>query len=179
MYNGIDERKNEYEVNDLHIIKKYFKSFIRIFRIDKRLLLALDSTYRGCTSYYWKVAFLMYAAALESILSYSHERGITKRLAKSYACLMIDNKKGRDKLFKEFCFLYDIRSKIIHGTYRKRSKSNMLYLSRIANMVRMIWQKILFDNNLLSVLEKNDLQREVFFRNTIGSYTPPKILLIH
>jgi len=176
MYNGVDKNKNEYELDDLNEIKEYFKSFVKILRTNKRLLLALDSTFRGCTSYYWKVAFLMYAAALEAVLTYSRERGITRRLAKSYACIMSDKNPIRDKLYREFYYLYDIRSEIMHGSYKKRrSRSSMKNLSRISVLVRMMWQKILSDKKILIELEKNDSQREMFFKSIIGNYSSPKI----
>ncbi|HSW53882.1 MAG TPA: hypothetical protein VLH59_02225 [Ignavibacteriaceae bacterium] len=176
VYNNIDIRKTQYDLKDLDTIKKYFRSYKKIFRTNKRLLLALDSTYRACTTYSWKVSFIMYTTALEAILAYSRNRGITKRLACSYACFISDNNSVRDKLYREFYYLYNLRSEIIHGTYKRRKiKSNLKNLSRVAFLVRNIWQRILRDKTYLFEFEKDDNQRELFLKSFMGNYSPPKI----
>jgi len=106
LFNKYEGRKTNYTFDDFSEIKTYYTSLIKIFKTNKRLSLALDNTYRACTTYNWKVAFLLLTNALESMFTYSREKGITRRLAKSYACFMTTDKKNRDNLFREFYNLY-------------------------------------------------------------------------
>ncbi len=113
----------------------------------------------------WRLALLMYSTAFEAILTYKRGRGITERLSKSLACfLAIDQSKQRI-LYYKFKDLYNIRSDIIHGKYLKRSnsKSNLKKLEEITDLLRQVWQKIIQDKAIISILESDDNIREVFF----------------
>ena len=176
MYNSIDNRKTEYDVKDFERIKKYFNSYVRILRNNKRLLLALDRTFRACTTDSWKVSFIMFTNSLEAILTYSRDPGVTKRLSKLYACFISEKNLIKDKLYKEFYNLYNLRSEIIHGAYkRKRSKNNLKNLSRVSDLVRSIWRKILLDKTFLLEFEKDDKHREIFLKSFMGIILHPKL----
>ena len=146
-------------------------------RDNGRLHMAIVNTFRACQAYQWAVGFLLYAAAFECILTYERGPGITKRLARAYACLMDDEKKRRDYFYRKFVDLYNIRSEIIHGNQRKysRANSNIKKLSELTDMLRMLWQKILNDKKLLITLESNDDTRKTFFKRIQSGYTMPRV----
>ena len=76
----------------------------------KRLWNALVLTSAGCMTIRWQVAFMNFSSAIETILTYKKGAGITKRLAKSYACLTERNKRERNKEYRRFIKLYSNNS---------------------------------------------------------------------
>ena len=175
-FNRVDDNINFFNLGDLQNISTYYNSFCRINRHNKRLYIAKLNTFRGCLSYHWVVAFILYSSALEAILNYKRGYGLTKRLAKAYACLLANQKRERDALYKNFAMLYGIRSDIMHGKHRKWAKAqgNLKKLSELAILLRQLWQKILSDKDLESTLDKDNSARETFFKRLQKGYaTPP------
>ncbi|MBN2438342.1 MAG: hypothetical protein JXL20_07035 [Deltaproteobacteria bacterium] len=174
-YIRVDSNDNCFDLHDLENVKIFYNAFCRIIRRNKRLYIAQINTFMGCQQYHWEVAFLLFSAAFEALLNYQKGPGVTKRLAKTIACLMEDNKRKRDSLFKKFKNLYNIRSDIMHGKQRKaqRADGNLEKLSELSSLLRNLWQRILTDKNLQIILEADDNIREAFFKKIQSGYSVP------
>ncbi len=172
-YNKMDVNKDEYTLNDLKKIKEYFLALEGVTVTNGRLQTALANTFYGCVSFNWKIAFLLYSAAIEAILTYKKGYGITERLAKSYACTSETDLVKRRQEYNDFKFLYNIRSKIMHGEVSNNSSDdNLLNLSKYENSLRKLWQVILPDLSLTSDLEKSDSEREIHFLSIEDDFIP-------
>ena len=172
-FNRIDINENYFNLHNLENVNIYYNSFCRGIRKNKRLYIAQLNTFMGCQAYHWQVAFLLYSAAFEALLNYKRGYGLTKRLAKTNACLMESTKYERDSLFKKFEKLYDIRSDLMHGKQRKsrRDNGNLIKLSELSSLLRHLWQKILIDKDLQTTLEADDNIRKEFFERIQTGYS--------
>ena len=134
----------------------------------------------------WQVAFMSFSSAVEAILTYNKGGGITKRLAKSYACLTERKKRERNKEYRRFIELYGIRSDIIHGRVHRLRKTQkksvearrIEYLIDFSNLLRKLWIGVLSNKSAITELEKKDSSREVFFQKVEKGYSPPKVKII-
>lgn len=123
-FNKFDQNKEFFSLTDLEKVNEYYRCLIRIKRNGARLFAALSNTFMGCLQYNWKASYLLFAAALEAMLTYSSAPGITNRLSKAFACLMSSKKTDRDRHYRRFYRSYQIRSDLMHG--RMRKKRNLL-----------------------------------------------------
>jgi len=154
-------------------IKNAFRNFdllVPIWKRKKRLSDALIMTVAGCMSFRWQIAYISFASAVETLLTYQEGAGITKRLAKSYACLMETNIKKRNAEYKKFRKLYKIRSDIIHGRMRRIAKTTkhkadklLTILADFSSLLRNLWGKIVVNKFIPYELEKGDNLRSLFF----------------
>ena len=174
-YIRVDSNDNSFDLNDLENVKIFYNAFCRIIRRNKRLYIAQLNTFMGCQQYHWEVAFLLFSAAFEALLNYQRGYGVIKRLAKANACLMEQTKYKKDSLFKKFEKLYNIRSDIMHGEQKKRQRTdgNLKKLSELSSLLRNLWQKILTDKDLQTILEADDNIREAFFKKIQSGYSVP------
>lgn len=164
---------------NIHLIKP-------IILKKKRLWNSLVLTAAGCMTTRWQVAFINFSSVVEAILTYKKGRGITKRLAKSYACLTERNKRERNKEYRRFIKLYGIRSDIVHGRIHKLRKTpkksvkerRIEYLIDFSNLLRKLWICVLSNKLIVTELEKKDSSREVFFQKVEKDYSPPKVKII-
>jgi|GEM_PF-1450478 len=170
-------------------IKETFENIKLIRAIilkKKRLWNALVLTAAGCMTIRWQVAFINFSSAVETILTYNKGGGITKRLAKSYACLTEKGKRKRNREYRRFIKLYGIRSDIVHGRGHKLRKTKnksveerrIEYLDDFSNLLRKLWICVLSNKSVVKELEKRDSSREVFFQRTENGYSPPKVKII-
>jgi len=166
--------------DSLAITSKFYKEIFRIYKKDKRLQTAIVNTYFGCVTFQWKVAFICFSAALETMLMYGRGPGITKRLAKTYACLTEQTKRQRNKAYRQFIKLYGIRSRIIHGEYRwlKKPDRNLTHLSNFSDLLRRLWRIVLSSKEYCRELEKGDEKRRLLFGKIEAGYIPPKVKII-
>lgn len=152
----------------------------------KRLWNALVLTAAGCMTTRWQVAFMDFSAAIETILTYKKGGGITKRLAKSYACLTERKKGERNKEYRRFIKLYGIRSDIVHGRIHKLRKTpkksveerRLEYLIEFSDLLRKLWICVILNKSVVAKLEKKDSSRKVFFQNIEKGYIPPNVKII-
>ena len=139
-------------------------------RMNDALLLALA----GCWSNRWQVALICYAAATEAILTYSTGGGLTRRLAKSYACLVETDKAARDTAYLAFKNAYESRSDVMHGrTHNVADADRLPTLAIFAEILRNLFAAVVASPSLAKTLEDTDAQREVFFSSIEIGYTPP------
>jgi len=172
-FNKMDNNKSEYTVDDLQKIKEYFKMLESITIANGRLHTALSNTFQGCVAFNWKTAFLLYSAAIEALLTYERGSGITKRLSKSYACLVETDILKREQEYDNFSKLYNIRSDIMHGNVNNNlPDDNLLNLSKFSIMLKKLWQIILSDFNLIQILEKQDTDRKIYFKKLENTFNP-------
>ncbi len=131
-----------------------------------RLRNALVLSFQGCLSKQWQVAFTCFAAAAETILSDSTERGLSRRLAENFASLTATDEAGRKDARARFRRLYGIRSVIVHGRAHGRREAgiNLKDLAEFSDLVRGLWRNVLEDPNARAALEGSDEQRRLFFR---------------
>jgi hypothetical protein len=167
--------KGRVEPKHLQEMTRYVDAMIAIYTARKRLRNSLVLTLRGCKTIDWQVAVVCFSAAAEGLLTYERGPGLTRRLAKSYACLVETTKQRRDRAFKTFSDSYDVRSDIMHGraTHRRSPKKNLKDAARLSDMLRRLWKAILSQPTVLNALEKNDVDRKRWFGNLERGYAPP------
>lgn len=170
------QARNEIKTIHLTKVQGIVDNLISIYIADKRLRNSLVLTIKGCFSIDWRVAFICFSAAAEGILTHEKGPGITKRLAKSFACLTKKAKKQRDPAFRKFEHSYNIRSDIMHGRITgstMRNGDKLKELAKLSNSLRMLWRTILSSQNIASELEKEDKGRKAFFSKIESGYTLP------
>lgn len=169
----------EPQIKTKHLRKicAYFDSIRSIYISGKRLRTSLVLTFNGCITRYWQAAFICFSAAAEGILTYKKGRGITKRLARSFACLTKTTKHERDSAYRAFFHSYNIRSDIMHGRtmHLNVPAKNLRELAKFSNLLRKLWKTILSSKIITTVLEKSDTDREAWFARKEKHYKIPKI----
>ncbi len=107
--------------------------------------------------------------------SYSEDPGLTKRLAKSFACLVSETMDGRDARYQEFLKFYDVRSDIVHGRAHEHHESsqNLENLEHFSDRLRLAWQRVLSDSGIQEILEQGDTARKSWFTSRECGYTAP------
>lgn len=159
---------------DLAAAASYYRVLQNLCCARGRLNDACLLTLTGCWSHYWQVALICHAAATEAILTYSTARGVTRRLATAYACLVEARAPDRDRALREFSDLYSLRSDIMHGRSQDVPKDDRLpKLARFNDMLRRLWHMVLSSPELVCVLEGTDTQREKYFLALQAGYKPP------
>jgi hypothetical protein len=158
-------------------VNQYVSSIMSIYLDRKRLYNSLILNLSGIFSISWQVAFICFSAAMEAILTYSKGRGITERLAKSFACFTESDKSKRDLAYNKFVDLYKVRSDIMHGRAMDyfNANNNLKNLNGFEILLRKVWQTILASKDFILELEKSDTEREKFFANIEKGYQPPNV----
>lgn len=165
---------NQFTKEELETASKYYSRMLIIYNNKGRLNDALILTLAGCWAHYWQAALITYAAAAETLLTYSTAHGLTRRLASSYACLVCRTKKQRDAAFNNFRTLYRIRSDLVHGRAHTVAKSTRLkHLQELADLLRKLWRRVLLSKRVTKALEGSDSQRDSYFRTISAGYQPP------
>jgi hypothetical protein len=163
-----------FEDQDLQSASTFYAILAQLCCARGRLNDALCLTLSGCWSHRWQVALICYAAAAEAMLTYDTVKGITNRLAKSYACVTETLTAQRDAAFQEFVDLYDVRSDIMHGrTHNITANDRLPTLVRFRDVLRRLWQTVLSSPHLIAVLEGTDAQRKVLFQALEQDYAVP------
>lgn len=169
--------RNQVSSEDLEAVRPCLEAMLSIGEKQGRLWQALVLMYTACATVQWHVAFVCHSVGAETLLPYSRERGLTKRLATSCACLLRDRASERDVLFQEFSALYDTRSDIVHGrlhALKATPQEKVDRLARLEDIMRELWRCVLTRRDWIVELEKDDRSRRSFFSQTESGYTPPK-----
>lgn len=162
---AIDERFEDDDLQEASRLFSTMQQIDRAGRLNTGLVLTLD----GCFQHRWQSALALFAAAAESLLTYSTSRGLTKRLANSYAILVGGDEPSRDEGFNEFVGCYRVRSDVVHGRSALVPASERIpLLIRWQRLLRRLWRRVLGDPAALSALEGSDAMREEFFRAKIA-----------
>ena len=152
-----------------------FDKLRMVYLDDKRLRDSLVLTLRGATNHSWQVACVCLSAAAEAMLTYSPERGLTKRLATSFACLRKTEKASRDEQYHRFERLYQVRSEIMHGRVTARLlDGNLAHLADFSDLLRELWAIVLDDEAVRRELDKPDPERQKFLQARGDGYSPPQ-----
>lgn len=167
-------------IDELTQTSSIYRQLLRIYKSNKRLQTAMVNSYYACTTYQWKVGYICLSAALEAMLTYKRGLGITKRLAKSYACLTEHKKSQRNKAYRQMIKLYGIRSRIMHGETRglRNPDRNLQLLSEFSGVLRKLWQTVLSNKDICRELEKGDQKRRLFFKTIEAGYNEPYVKII-
>ncbi len=161
---------------DVRIASTYYPELEKLCRARGRLNNAMVLTVSGCWSHGWQTALICHAAAAETILTYATGRGLTRRLATSYACIVASDSAGRDAAFAEFSSLYSARSDIVHGRMHNIARTDTLpTLLRFQNLMRRLWSAVLVSKELFSALELDDAGRQAYLLRIETGYTAPGI----
>lgn len=165
---------DQFDDRDLRSASTYYEALRDLLCNRGRLSDALLLTLSGCCSHHWQVALVCYAAAAETLLTYSTDGGITKRLATAYACLVATQPNRRDAAFQDFRALYSIRSDIMHGrTGHVAATDRLPTLAKFADMVRTLWREVVSSVPLITALEGTDAERKAYFNKICDRYSPP------
>jgi len=129
---------------DLEVASSYLAILRKMVIASPRAKATLLLTLHGRTAHAWQVAFICFAAALESALTYFGERDgqITERLARAYVAIIDPPAERREEIHKEFKRLYGVRSKIVHeAAYdRKDAQKNLDDLAKLTDLLRSLWR---------------------------------------
>jgi len=170
-----DTTEPAFDTSDLQTAATYYRVLAAVNGAGGRLSDALVLTFSGCVARHWQVALVCFAAAVETVLTFDSSSGITKRLAKTYACLMESEPSRRDAAFIEFRKLYAVRSDVVHGrTGNIAAAERLPMLASFANIVRRLWRAVLQSHGLIPILEKADDQRRVYIETLYSGYVPPR-----
>ncbi len=161
--------------NVLRKVNEYTVSLVNIYLSRKRLYNSLLLILSGKFSISWQVAFICFSAAMEAILTYSDAPGITRRLAKAFACLSETVNSNRNSAYKRFMELYKIRSDIMHGRAMNYfdANINLKNLNNFELLLKKVWETILSSECFILELEKSDAERKSFFDKIENGYQPP------
>lgn len=160
---------------DVRKASSYYSKLEELCRTRGRLNNAMVLMVSGCWSHGWQTALICHAAAAETILTYATGRGLTRRMATSYACIVASDSPSRDAAFAEFSTLYSARSDIVHGRMHNIARTDTLpTLLRFQNLMRRLWSAILVSNELLSALELDDAGRQAYLARIETGYTAPR-----
>lgn len=170
------QAKDKIETKHLEEMIGHVNALVAIYAARKRLWNSARLTFNGCTTISWQVAFISFSAAAEGILTYSTAFRITHRLAKSFACLTRATKGQRDSAYRAFTHSYSIRSDIMHGRAMKLGPPtrNLKELAKFSDLLRELWKNILSSKAIITELEKDDANREIWFTGQERGYKPPK-----
>jgi hypothetical protein len=157
------QAREDIRTHDLATVKAILSPLRSVYTARLRLRNALGLTFRGCVASEWQSAFVCFAAAMEALLTYSHEPRLTE-LADAYARL-VGPDDGIDETRTAFKRLYAIRSDIVHGRASDRSapSQNVADLAAFSDLLRRLWRAVLESQELRAVLESDDGQRKEFF----------------
>ena len=158
------EEAESFSTQDIALASTLFFGLCEVYRRRGRLSNAMILTMTGCWSHYWQAALISHAAAIEAILTYSTEPGITRRLATSFASLVEDTPDGRRTAKEHFIELYNIRSDAMHGRVHNLEEGQRLpSLSSFQGLLRDLWKVILANVQSVEALEGDDAERREFF----------------
>jgi len=162
------------KTSDLRLASFHYRALEALYKARGRLSNAIVLTVAGCWSHGWQTALICHASAAETILTYATGRGLTRRLATSYACIVASDTSGRDAAYKEFVDLYSARSDIVHGRMHNITKNDTLpTLIRFQNLMRRLWTAVLGSGPLTSALELDDSRRAAHLLPLQSGYTAP------
>lgn len=149
---------------DLDVVTRILPALRDVYVAGRRLRNAVVLTFRGCVSVSWQVAFICFAAAVETMLTYSSEPGVTERLARAYGRLTAGSASDRKAARERFKKVYAVRSDIVHGRIHDRARpdQNLTDLAECSHLVRGLWRTVLESDELRAVLERDDAERRVF-----------------
>ena len=165
---------DEINIPDLQMASYYYPVLHDRCCARGRLNDALVLTLAGCYSHQWQVVLICHAAAAEALLTYDTGPGVTRRLSKSYACLVETQQAQRDMAFREFSRLYSARSDVMHGrTHKVPSTGRLPTLAQFEGMIRNLWRAVLSSPQVSTALEGTDAQRKAHFLALQSGYTPP------
>jgi hypothetical protein len=170
--------KGHVEVNvsdaDLEFARRVYGAYAAMCQARGRLNDALILTLAGCCAYWWQESLICHAAAAEAVLTYSEERGVTRRLAKTFACLTESEPRKMNAAFQEFVSTYKTRSDIIHGRTHKVAEGQRLEeLHRFQTLLRRLWSVVCESPSLIADLDGSDSRRWANFEVLEQGYTPP------
>jgi hypothetical protein len=152
----------------------YFPILLAICKARGRLNNALVMTCYVSWARHWQPSLMASAAALEALLTYSKDRGLTERLAITYACVTHVLTPDRDVAFREFKLAYSTRSDVVHGRIHSVKVGDRFpMLEKFQSVLRVTWTRILSDQSLMDALEGDDSVRRVELVRRIGSYVAP------
>jgi hypothetical protein len=163
---------------DLEVTATYFGRLALIALAGGRLRNALFLTLRGREASSWSVSFILLAAAVEALLTYSEQRGLTRRLARAFACITEIDQTSREEAYIEFRRLYVVRSDIAHGRAFHRDKDqqeNIADLAKLENRLRTLWRCIIDRPTYQAALETDDTGRITFFAALEKDLVEPKL----
>lgn len=150
----------EFSTNDLNEIKNVFNALSNFEMVAPRTKHAVNFLFLAYTSYYWMEVFIILMTTIETLVSPSDERQITKRIIKRVRGIINDPKICSGNKIKD---LYDLRSNIVHGRILENNnfEEHKNDLNDLQLIVLTAFQKIL--SNDFKSIYKNEESKEKFF----------------
>ncbi len=152
----ISHSSDKYTLSDKEIIE--LNKLIKTYEIPFKkyyLQLALDNLVSSKTTNLKELKFLLLMIGFESLFNKGHQQ-ITHTIARHTALLMGNTKKESNTLYDEIKEFYNIRSKIVHGSYKTVAKRAIKKedIIKLRNLLRACIKKIY----------KLDLEKKELFR---------------
>lgn len=173
-------------LSKLKNIGNYILRINDVYFDHKRVNLSLLYTFDSCLLQNWDAILILMVTAFESILFHNAhinkilqnklKWGITKKLSWAFAILSESNDSKRQSAFKEFKYIYKIRSDLIHGkTFIVKYGNSFRNLDDIAkcrDMLRKLWQVILNSEEIIENLSGDDKVRCEYFKKVANGWMP-------
>lgn len=106
---------NPFTVDDLRIIDKGFSNLLKMDSISNRTHNALYFLYLGFFNFHWFASFIFLMSALEAVFSKEERGEATKTICSRVSSFLNSKPKCT---YKDIDFLYDIRSRMLHGNIK-------------------------------------------------------------
>lgn len=149
-------------------LRQAIQNYRRLIRIgsNSRLELALSLSVESTWVHRWSPGILLAASAVESMLTYTTERGsVTARLKTAFSGFMGGTKEERAAALLRIERAYGKRSEIGHG--RPSSSTAVGRLKDLAlwsQILRDMWNQVLARPDLFAALNGDDDTRKRFFQ---------------
>jgi len=174
------------DFKEIRYIKKYYSKLYNISCNYQKVNLAMLYTFDSCLLQNWDAIYVLMVTAFESILYHkAHinkilqnklKWGITKRLSWAFAILSENNDSKRLTAFREFKYIYKIRSDLVHGKTIKNKYNNgdinLEESAKCRDMLRKLWQAILDSEELIENLSGDDRIRCDYFKKVANGWMP-------
>jgi len=175
-----------FDLKEIIYIKKYYSKLFNISYNYQKVNLAMLFTFDSCLLQNWDAIYVLMVTAFESILYHKahinkilqnkFKWGITKRLSWAFAILSENNDSKRQIAFREFKYIYNIRSDLVHGKMIKDKYNNgdinLEESAKCRDMLRKLWQVILDSEEIIEKLSGNDSVRRDYFKEVANGWMP-------
>lgn len=155
---------------DLQIMKDVYKNVNKIRDNKTRLSLTLYHLYGALHIWIPHPRLVMFLSVLESLFSTSPQE-ISHKISERTAFFFEKDSSKRRELYDFIKNIYNIRSKIVHGSQvsRKDIEPPKDKLADLEFFIHRLLQKIFTDNELVEIFSSGNEVREQYFKDLLFS----------
>jgi hypothetical protein len=165
VHNEYDYQPGAFTKEELRQAIQKFRRLIRIGS-NSRLGLALSLSVESTWVHRWSPGILLAASAVESMLTYTTERGsVTARLKTAFSGFIGGTEEERAEATLRIEQAYGKRSEIVHGRHSSPTSTGRLKdVAMWSQILRDMWHQVLARPDLFAALQGDDATRKRFFQ---------------